>query len=103
MSDCLTQYFRCPEDYVNLGLSGSPSERDGYFRFGDSICYGRCGGLRPSSSSLPPQHEGIPGAVTEDGTVTLPFDSDEIVKNLTQERYSHSNGNGPIKLNSPAN
>jgi len=103
MSDCLTQYFRCPEDYVSLGLSGSPSESDGYFRFGESICYGRCAGHRPSSSPLRPLHEAIPGAITEDGTVTVPFAPNEIVKNLTQERYSHSNGNGPLKLNSPAN
>jgi len=103
MSDYITQYFRCPEDYVNLAPYNRLTGPVGYFRFGEGILYGRCSGHRVAASPTEPLHDTMLDAAAEHGTISLPFDANEIVKNLTQELYSHSNGSGPVKLSSPAN
>jgi hypothetical protein len=102
MSDFLTQYFRCPEGSVSLKPKGVLSEPSGYFRFGDSICYGRCSGHGNAASPAQQLHDLLPEIGAEHGKIVLPFDVDEVVRNLTQELYSHGKS-GPIKLNSPAN
>lgn len=103
MSDYITQYFRCPEDYVNLAPYNRLTGPVGYFRFGEAILYGRCSGHEVASSPVESLHDAMVDAGAENGTISLPFDANEIVKNLTQELYSHSNGSGPVKLSSPAN
>jgi hypothetical protein len=102
MNDILTQYFRCPQNYVSLALNESPSGPNGYFRFGESVCYGRCAGSPTAASPTLPLNDALLGTIAQDGVVSLPFDAREVFENLTQERYTHRNGGG-LKLNSPAN
>jgi hypothetical protein len=86
----LTDYFRCPEEFVSVqpaaGLSGEP----GYFRFGpDTVCYGR------SSAGLRAPHvNGHLYDVANDvrfqeSVAELPFDPTEVASNLRYERYAH--------------
>src|ERR1700722_9275902 len=103
MSDYLTQYFRCPEQYVRLASTGPPSGPIGYFRFGESVCYGCPPGTTPALTPVHPLCDALPDSRLNDGTVSLSFDPDEVVGNLTQEKYSHANDGGPVKLSSPAN
>jgi glycosyltransferase involved in cell wall biosynthesis len=88
-SDCLVQYYRCPEDYVRLNVKGPLSGRNGYFEFGAGVtCYGKCSGQEPSESPtriLPD----ISSDVTIDGSeVSLPFNLKQVADNLRCELYS---------------
>jgi hypothetical protein len=92
MHQCLFDYFRCPQDLVTL----SPPERlqpdAGYFTFGDAVVYGRSDRCRVAplpTDGLEDSRSAV--AVTRDG-VRLPFDLDEVVTNLRQERYRQPAG-----------
>jgi hypothetical protein len=89
MTDCVVQYYRCPESYVRLNLRGPVSESSGYFNFGTgTTCYGRCAGHSPASSPEETLHDALTDATIEGGTVCLPFDLKQVVDNLRYELYS---------------
>lgn len=88
MSKCLSDYYRCPERYVQLALKGALSKAKGYFRFGgDAVCYGRYSGRRVSDSCSHTLHDAFSDTTTEDGTTYLPFDLSEVLDNLRCELY----------------
>ncbi len=71
MNNRLTQYYRCPESYINIAQKGDLSKNSGYFRFGaDMVCYGQCAGLRPASS---------PSSVTGDALAEMSSDRGTIL------------------------
>jgi glycosyltransferase involved in cell wall biosynthesis len=89
MNDRLVEYYRCPESYVQLNLSGPLSERSGYFDFGtDTTCYGRCAGSVPSDSPAEVIPDVWSDAMIVGNAVNLPFDLREVVDNLRCELYS---------------
>lgn len=89
MDQTFFEYFRCPEATVKFHLTGELVTGSGFFRFGkDVTCYGR------STASDPiPQYsahlQDLSSATTlGKGKVGLPFDADEITKNLRYEFYA---------------
>src|SRR5262245_14326150 len=92
MNEYVTQYYRCPERYINVNLRGPVSKESGYFKFGDQgFYYGQLCGDTPSSTpdgDLPDMTHHV---VTEDGVTCLPFDLTQVTENLRFELYS----NGP--------
>jgi len=89
VNDSLVQYYRCPESYVQLNLSGPLSERSGYFDFGTgTTCYGRCAGPAPSHSPTEMIPDVLSDARIDGSAVNLPFDLKEVVDNLRCELYS---------------
>lgn len=97
MSQLFLDYFKCPSEFAPFKPRGDILGRKRLFRFGpDVICYGRC------ASRHPPDRQ---NALTEDvldlvqigpNTCDLPFDPDEVIDNLRQERYlSAMDGSGP--------
>lgn len=95
MNQAIIDYFRCPEQFVSLGLSGELSGGCGYFHFGpDTICYGRCSSGSVSKHPTDALFDAAMGAGVEGSTVRIPFDLDEVIGNLRHERYAleHSNG-----------
>lgn len=82
-------YFKCPDQILNFAVEAGLSAQPGFFRFGkNTVCYGRCsndGLSRESTSNLPDVSENV----RTNGTgVVLPFDPEEIIRNLRQERYA---------------
>jgi hypothetical protein len=78
-------YFRSPPELAALDQRHGLSEDEGYFTFGETVCYGRPRGVSPSrnmTGSLPD----VSGAIGSDGS--LPFNLSEVVRNLQQERYT---------------
>ena len=97
MARTLFDYFRCPNDVMQIEISGRLSEDAGFFRFGkDAICYGRCVGASPSKAL----DQELPDAarhVRIDGERVLwPFDFSRVVDNLRYERYS-LNSSGSVE------
>ncbi len=92
MTNYLSQYYRCPENFVRLDVKGPLSGKDGYFKFGpDTMCYGRETVRTPSASPKGRLHDAMTDTTTEDGVTTLPFDPTEVADNLRLERYVNSN------------
>jgi hypothetical protein len=90
MSDCLSQYYRYPDEYVRFLRKEPLSDIDGYFRFGESTVYGRyCGGV-PSASPAENLYDASLDTTAVGGTVSLPFDLCEVAENLRCETYAAS-------------
>lgn len=95
MTDCLVEYYRCPDRFVHFLPKGPLSASTGYFRFGDvAICYGNYSGLSPSALPNGPLHDSIHDTVIEDGTVYLPFDPSQVADNLRCEKYVNGADHG---------
>ena len=92
MSSAFLDYFRCPQDLVDLSTVGEPSQSDGFFTFDETTCFGRPTGACPAREVA-----GAPDVTDRvtrgGGGLRLPFDLSEVVANLRHERY-HSKGNG---------
>ena len=92
----LTEYFRCPEEFVAFTPASNLSEDSGYFRFGaDTVCYGR------SSAGFRAKHVNgnlydVSGDTrVHDSGAELPFDPAEVARNLRYEHYvGAANGAG---------
>jgi hypothetical protein len=95
MSQPFVDYFKCPEDHAEIGVSGPLSEDAGFFAFGPgAICYGQSSaGLRascPSQTLSDLQAD----AKTDGSRIQLPFDLGQVVDNLRLERYAKAPGSG---------
>jgi hypothetical protein len=89
MNDSFLDYFKCPERYLQLGLTEPLSAAKGFFRFGpDNIYYGRLSRERASADGS--ARDVLQEVRVEQGTVYLPFDVDEVVDNLRLELYTSS-------------
>lgn len=84
MDTTLLDYFRCPEQFANLGVKRDVSTATGFFQFGERItCYGQCAASAQAggvAQDLPDRSDGV-------RRLDLPFDLTEIVNNLRYERY----------------
>ncbi len=88
MTDCLTQYYRCPERFVRFLPEPSASAKSGFFRFDEeATCYGSYSGCQHALSSTVPLHDASRDVLVEDGTTHLPFDPSQVVENLRRETY----------------
>lgn len=84
----MLDYFRCPEEFADLGVSGDLSKEIGFFRFGRKItCYGQCASDTPTEQ-LSQQLKDKSGDIhIKYGRIELPFDLTQVVNNLRYERY----------------
>lgn len=90
----IVDHYRCPEEFVNIDMSGNPSEHPGFFRFGpDAVCYGRCSAFVPSHSAEFTLDDALKYVNTDQRGIALPFDIAEAVSALRYERYT-KNANG---------
>jgi len=89
MDKALSDYFRCPEEFADLGVRQDLSDNAGFFQFGPGItCYGQCAGGSPSREAAYNLTNTLHGARVEKGRLDLPFDFTQVVNNLRYERYS---------------
>jgi glycosyltransferase involved in cell wall biosynthesis len=97
-SDCLVQYYRCPERLVRLSRKGPLSSEAGYFQFGSNrTYYGRCAGGSPSSSPVRHLPDVLPRTELRGGAVAVPFDLKQVVDDLRCERYPQCAGQAVIE------
>src|SRR5208282_537021 len=87
-SDCLSSFYRCPEEFIRLVPSVSLTGESGYFRFGDgAICHGMLQGHRVSESPKGVLYDASRDVHFQDGHVHLPFDPAQVIENLRLEKY----------------
>ncbi len=86
MNTAFSDYFRCPEDVVELSTAAGVSQNEGFFTFDGDTCFGRLSGGSPAGAVT--EAPDVTDAVTErDGRLQLPFDLSEVATNLRCERY----------------
>src|ERR1700741_4488102 len=89
MKQRFSDYFRCPDDFVDFRLSAELAPRAGFCRFGpDLMCY-----VRTISGRTQPDPSGSLEDVfsqtrTKQRTVYLPFSIDEVMEHLRRKPYS---------------
>ena len=89
MAECVTEYYRCPEEYLNFIPTAPLSKTTGYFRFGDdSVCYGNYAGQEPLPHPPKKQPNALDDVQFKNGAVCLPFDPSQVVSNLRSETYT---------------
>jgi hypothetical protein len=88
MNRLFLEYFRCPANYVDFGLTGQLLPRAGFFRFSpELVCYGRLCSDRAQADPSGVLNDVSTHARAQNSRCQLPFDLDEIVENLRYERY----------------
>ncbi len=70
-------YYRCPDEFSCFEVSASLAEKPGYFHFGKSKLYGRTSLVKDISGEVE----------IRDSKCYLPFDADEVVTSLREEKY----------------
>jgi hypothetical protein len=89
MNQAFRDYFRCPDSAVEFRLGGPLREESGFFRFGSSVdCYGQSHLTSPAAEYKRELEDVARAVKTDDRRVTLPFDPDQIAKNLRFESYT---------------
>jgi hypothetical protein len=95
----LIQYFRCPEEVASFCLSGHLSEDPGFFSFGpDTVCYGRTSTGTRARKADGKSYDATADVRFLESGVGLPFDPDEIAKNLRYERYVNGRAGSSERL-----
>jgi hypothetical protein len=95
-------YFRCPADFGVLGAQSGLGTRDGYFRFGDVVAFGRFAGGSPAEYATDRLADIFDGVTFSGGRPSLPFDFSEVVTNLREERY-RQNGHAVLQRTTNSN
>lgn len=80
-------YYRSPEEFSCFELAGSASEKPGYFRFNGSALFGRPTLGVPADAVDLNLDETANYVEIRESKCYLPFDADEVVTNLREERY----------------
>jgi hypothetical protein len=88
-TDLLAEYFRTPDPWVQFSCGSDETDRAGFFTFGkDSVCFGRCPSVQVASSAKYTLPDTFKYAQVGKNSVCLPFDLDEVARNLHTERYT---------------
>jgi hypothetical protein len=88
MRNCLTQYFRCPEEFDRIVWKETHSTDFGYFLFGkDSTCFGSYGAQQSAPTPAESLHDALAEVIIENGKAHLPFNPSQVVESLRQEAY----------------
>ena len=88
----LLDYYRCPDD-VSIAAQPDLSSREGYFKFGDAIGFGRFAGGRPATYASDPLTDITDNVTMSGGRPCLPFDLSDVATNLREERYRQNGQN----------
>jgi hypothetical protein len=84
----LGDFYRLPEPWVRFTCNEDISPRSGFFTFGEgAIGFGRCSSISPVASCERTLPDALVYADAQKDLVSLPFDLDEIVRNLRHEEY----------------
>ncbi|HEX8814390.1 MAG TPA: hypothetical protein VF753_02720 [Terriglobales bacterium] len=90
--NALLDHFRCPAEFIDIKFNRQPSTQATCFRFGHETCYGQ---LTTEFALNHPHEKGLFNAEAntafQNGSLSLPFDPDDVIDNLRLERYLQSN------------
>jgi len=80
-------YYRCRADAPLFEACRELSSHDGFFKFGEAVCFGRFAGGTPATYATDPLPDSRSAVTFSNGRPSLPFDLSAVATNLRQERY----------------
>lgn len=86
----LVDFYRCPPDLAPIAARPVLSSREGFFKFGEAIAFGRIVGEPPAAYASERLRDVRADVSTSEAGTCLPFNLSEVVTNLRQERYRQS-------------
>lgn len=97
MTNPLVEYYRCQEELADFYETATLSDSSGFFRLGDSVCYGQCSGGTPSRSIEEFLYNCAHNVhvLAHRKAMRLPFDPGQIITNLRMELYTASRLRSP--------
>jgi len=99
INSCLTDTYRCPEQYARLAVRGGIVRGAGYFSFGEDVtCFGSCYGCVPEPGVCGALPDASGKSWMDAEGVCLPFDPMEAVDNLRHEAYTQEWRSGKTSL-----
>jgi hypothetical protein len=101
VSNPFRDFYRCPSQFVDFGVSRNLPSDAGYFTFREAICYGR-GPEAPAQSAKSCLPDLSSDVEVSNGRIRLPFDLSEVVTNLREERYHRNSQTTLNKLTASA-
>jgi hypothetical protein len=95
MRNSLLQFYRFPDELYTLQAPDNASVGEGYFSFHGTTLFGRISGRVPSATSTSVLANAKDKVQIKAGKCYLPFDPDQVSKNLREERYiANGSANG---------
>ena len=88
MNECLSEYYRCPDNFSSFELSGPVSDETGYFQFGANTLYGKISAGGVSRLPRGPLRNVLPDCSYRAGSLSLPFNPTEVLNDLRFETYA---------------
>jgi hypothetical protein len=89
MRNSFYDYYRCPENIVNLRTANALDSGPGYFRFGPSVVgFGQLKGGPVAHEYCHNLFDAYPLVELGNRDISLPFDVDDVVRNLRCEIYA---------------
>ena len=83
------EHYMLPEGFLEFSLTNPMPDYQGYFQFGaNTICFGRTCGNTLQLTPDAQLHDVLNDVRIAENTVELPFNPDEVVRNLQMERYN---------------
>ena len=89
----LLDYFRCPVEFAAIDTLPGLSEANGFFKFGETIAFGRFAGGGPAAYATDPLADVSRAATIANGRALLPFSLSDVATNLRRERYPQNGYN----------
>lgn len=80
-------YFRCPRQFAPFRVAEKPSSKEGFFHFGDAVCFGKLSAGQTARTHLENLFDAESDIRINNGQVALTFNPTEVIENLRQERY----------------
>ena len=80
-------YFCCPREFAPFRASQEPSDEEGFFRFGDAVCFGKLSAGQTTKTHLETLFDAESATHIDNRQVALAFNPTEVVESLREERY----------------
>ena len=97
-SEALCKYFRLPQSWIQVYCNQGDTGNDGFFAFGeDTVCFGGCSSVPIAPTVKHPLADALRYAQVGTNSVHLPFNLDDVVYNLHNERYALSESASPLR------
>jgi len=96
MNTALVDHYRFPDSFADFELKGQLSDGTGYFRFGDTICYGHSASGFRATRADGVLYDALRDTTINGSNVLLPFDPTDVIDSLRLERYANRYNQGAL-------
>jgi hypothetical protein len=85
-------FFRCPPEFARFQTSEEPCSEEGFFRFGQAICYGKSSAGQLARTPRQTLFDASWATESDQSRISLCFDPTQAAENLRREHYLLASG-----------